>query len=239
MNKNLKGSQPKLSINVSQRSNKRIVRFAEQSFYQGAPGQLTEAQSRHLKVKPISEVIDDVKQNVGRLIRPEVLRESLAQMVENKKPYRHEISRNGINGKCEIVEYHFKAEYLDEEVTPMHLPVIENVILVIVQKQLRFNPGVVDRSTKSIFINESMIPRWHCTTLELTTTFKTEDLIQKIDKLMQIFVIINIKISILKMDAKNNEHQIVIWTKVVNKQAIGIQSARGLFDSVYPKICYR
>ena len=226
-----------MSVQVARNKNKRMVKFEEASEIPDySPGELSVAQCRYYKVTPSTEVIKSIDGNIGKLITHQTLKESFAKMVSNKKPYQHPIDRNGIKGICEITEYTLSKEYLGQKLDSSHLQVIENLILVVVQKQLRANVGPHSQASKSVFVSEAMQPRWKCQSFKQVPTTNIEDLLNVVDRIMKTYVILDLQIKIKKLDPESNAFEIVIWTKSVSQKSIGIYNATGLYHSKYPKI---
>ena len=228
-----------LSVNIKQDSASRTVRFMNPSTkHRETPGELTFQQWQHFKIKPSTEIISDIENNVGKLITYLTLRESLAQLVANNKPYQCNIQKDGIQGTSEIISYHFKREYLDQKLCISHLPSIETLILIIVAKQLRAESVSVHQASKAVFINSFMIPRWQFRILEWTPQFTVENVLDYMDGLMMNFVILDLKISMKRLEESSEEKHVFIeiWTKVVKKRAIGNSKTIGLYNSEYPKI---
>lgn len=210
-----------LTVNISQKSPGRKVEFKNArtvgveglTSYRNTPGELTSAQWRHFKIKPSDDIITDLKANLGKLISYPTLRESFAQMVDHKKQYQYNIEKDGISGTSEIISYHFSKEYLDKTICSSNFEAIENLIMVITKKQLRAQPNSFYQINKAIFVNESMIPRIKCTTMDGTSKTKVVDVLDTINELMQNFVLLSLKISIKRFDECADNFQIVIWRR--------------------------
>ena len=235
-----KNARKSVVAQVSQPSSKKSVK--EEKSYSikngklSPPGEFTVAQCRHFKAKPSVEIIDSIEDNIGRLIRHDILRESLAVMVANRKPYRHEITKQDIKGTCEITEYTPMNEYLQRVLKPCDLAAVEHLALVMVQKQLRINLGPDYQVLKSVFVNENMIPKWKCSSFRLMPKTKVEDVYDEIDRLMAESILLDLKISIVNMENDQESSEVVFWTKVVDQRAAGIYDAKGFYGSKYPKI---
>ena len=234
-------SKKTLSVSIMQNSSQRKVHFKKPTYTslgnsRAYPGELTSAQWRNFKIKPSNEVVTDFEKNLGKLMTYPALRESFAQLVEHKKPYQHQIKKDGITGTSEIVAYHFTKDFLDRKVDLAHLEIIQNLILVIVKKQLRATPYPNNQFYKAAFVNESMIPRMKCTTLDGSSKTKLSDVLYAINELMLQSVLLNLEISIKRFDDTSDDFKIVIWTKSVFQKAVGIHDASGLWCSKYPKI---
>lgn len=187
--------QKTLSVQINRNSAQRNVQWTYQNTkFREAPGELSFGQWQHLKIAPSIEIISDIEKNVGKLLTYLTLRESLAQLVTKRNAYQCKIQKDGIQGTSEIIAYHFKREYLDQKLCISHLPPIENLILVIVVKQLRAEPVSAHQASKAVFINSTMIPRWQCRTIEWTSQTKVENVIDYMDNLMSNFIVLNLKI---------------------------------------------
>ena len=226
-----------LSVNITQNSPKRRVQFKnETNSYGGTPGELTSSQWRNLQIKPSKDVDTNIANNIGKLVTYPALKESFAQLVDYQRAYQRQIEKDGIIGTSEIVAYHFTKEFLDTKLSSFDLEVIENLILVIVKKQLRADSSPNYQANKAVFINESMIPRMKCTTFEGTPKTRVLDVLDTINSLMHQFLVLSLKISIKKFDDLEEKFQVVIWSKVVSQKAIGNSKINGLWGSKYPKI---
>ena len=127
-----------LSVKIKRNSATRTVRFTNSSTKnRETPGELTFHQWQHLKIKPSTEIITDIENNVGKLLTYLTLRDSFAKLVATKRPYQCSIQKDGIEGTSEIISYDFKREYLDQNLCVSHLSSIETIILVITSKQLK------------------------------------------------------------------------------------------------------
>ena len=202
------------------------------------PGELSPAQWKHLKIQPSHLPITDIEKNVGKLMTYPALRESFAQLVATKTPYRIQSEKDGILGTSEITDYHFTKAYMQQQLRLSHFAPMENLVCTIVKKQLRNDPSPDYQATKAVFINESMIPRWQCAILTLTPETRTKCIWQIIDSLMNRFVILDLKITSKRIEESSDKSEIFLelWTKVVKKKAIGNLRVTGLYDSKYPKI---
>ena len=230
-----------LSVNIKRDSPTRTVRFMKsKNKPRETPGELTFYQWQHLKIKPSTEIISNIENNVGKLITYLTLRDSFAQLVANKKPYQCKIKKDGIEGTSEIISYDFKREYLDQKLCVSHLPSIETFILVITSKQLKAESVSGPQASKAVFINEFMIPQWQYRNLEWTPQLTIENVLDYIDGLMSKFIILDLKISMKKLEESSEEKDIFveIWIKVVKKRAIGNSKSIGLHNSEYPKITF-
>lgn len=230
-----------LKVCIPANSEKRQVRWTKVSPTQReTPGELTPAQWKHLKIQPTHLPITDIEKNVGKLMTYPALRESFAQLVAFKTPYRKQTEKDGILGTSEITDYHFTKAYMEQPLRLSHFAPIENLVCTIVKKQLRNNPSPDYQAAKAVFINKSMIPRWQCTLLALTPETGTMCIWKIIDSLMNQFVILDLKITTKRIEESPSHSEIFLelWTKVVKKEAIGNLRVTGLFDSKYPKITY-
>ena len=226
-----------LSVNITHNSPKRRVQFKNENHsYSGTPGELTSAQWRNLQIKPSKDVDTNIANNIGKLVTYPALKESFAQLVDYQRSYQRLIEKDGISGTSEIVAYNFTKEFLDKNVRSFDLEVIENLILVIVKKQLRASPNPNYQANKAVFINESMVPRMKCTTYEGTPKTRVLDVLDMINSLMHQFVVLSLKISIKRFEDFEEKFQVVIWSKVVSQKAIGNTKINGLWCSKYPKI---
>lgn len=231
----LYAGQKTLKIN----SNNRSVQWTNFSAKRReTPGELTSAQWRHLKLEPSHLAVTDIEKNIGKLMTYQALRESFAELVGYKKPHQTKIESNGIQGTSEVIAYDFTKKYLDQQLCLSHLSPIENLVMVIVKKQLKSDPIPDYRSSKAVFINELMIPRWQCTLFSLTPGTKVQDLWNIIDSLMKQFLILDLKITMKRIEESSDQSKIYLelWTKVVKKKAIGDFKFTGLYDSRYPKV---
>ena len=230
-----------LSVNIKRNSATRTVRFTNSSNKnRETPGELTFHQWQHLKIKPSTEIISDIENNVGKLITYLTLRDSFAKLVATKRPYQCSIQKDGIEGTSEIISYDFKREYLDQNLCVSHLSSIETFILVITSKQLKAESVSAQQASKAVFINEFMIPQWQYRNLEWTPQLTIENVLDYMDGLMSRFIILDLKISMKKLEESSEEKHIFveIWIKVVKKRAIGNPKSIGLYNSEYPKITF-
>ena len=228
-----------LKVTIPANSTNRSVQWTNFSAKQReTPGELTSAQWKHLKIEPSNLAVTDIEKNMGKLMTYQALRESFAELVAYKKPYQTKIESNGIQGTSEVIAYDFTRQYLDQQLCLPHLSPIENLVMVIVKKQLKSDPIPDYKSSKAVFINESMIPRWQCTLFQLTPGTKVQDLWNVIDSQMKRFLILDLKITMKRIEESSGPTDIFmeLWTKVVKKKAIGDLKFIGLYDSKYPKV---
>ena len=228
-----------LNVCIPANSGKRHVQWNKSSPNQReTPGELSRAQWKHLMIEPSHLPITDIEKNVGKLMTYPALRETFAQLVASKTPYRTQTEKDGILGTSEITDYHFTKTYMQQQLCLSHFAPIENLVCAIVKKQLRNDPGPDYRTAKAVFINKSMIPQWQCTLLALTPETRTNCIWQIIDTLMNQFVILDLKITTKRIEESPGRSEIFLelWTKVVKKKAIGDFRVTGLYDSKYPKI---
>ena len=228
-----------LKVTIPANSTNRSVQWTNFSAKQReTPGELTSAQWKHLKIEPSNLAVTDIEKNMGKLMTYQALRKSFAELVAYKKPYQTKIESNGIQGTSEVIAYDFTRQYLDQQLCLPHLSPIENLVMVIVKKQLKSDPIPDYRSSKAVFINESMIPRWQCTLFQLTPGTKVQDLWNVIDSQMKRFLILDLKITMKRIEESSGPTDIFmeLWTKVVKKKAIGDLKFIGLYDSKYPKV---
>ena len=228
-----------LKVTIPANSTNRSVQWTNFSAKQReTPGELTSAQWKHLKIEPSNLAVTDIEKNMGKLMTYQALRESFAELVAYKKPYQTKIESNGIQGTSEVIAYDFTRQYLDQQLCLPHLSPIENLVMVIVKKQLKSDPIPDYKSSKAVFINESMIPRWQCTLFQLTPGTKVQDLWNVIDSQMKRFLILDLKITMKRIEESSGPTDIFmeLWTKVVKKKAIGDSKFIGLYDSKYPKV---
>ena len=228
-----------LKVTIPANSTNRSVQWTNFSAKQReTPGELTSAQWKHLKIEPSNLAVTDIEKNMGKLMTYQALRESFAELVAYKKPYQTKIESNGIQGTSEVIAYDFTRQYLDQQLCLPHLSPIENLVMVIVKKQLKSDPIPDYKSSKAVFINESMIPRWQCTLFQLTPETKVQDLWNVIDSQMKRFLILDLKITMKRIEESSGPTDIFmeLWTKVVKKKAIGDLKFIGLYDSKYPKV---
>ena len=228
-----------LKVTIPANSTNRSVQWTNFSAKQReTPGELTSAQWKHLKIEPSNLAVTDIEKNMGKLMTYQALRKSFAELVAYKKPYQTKIESNGIQGTSEVIAYDFTRQYLDQQLCLPHLSPIENLVMVIVKKQLKSDPIPDYKSSKAVFINESMIPRWQCTLFQLTPETKVQDLWNVIDSQMKRFLILDLKITMKRIEESSGPTDIFmeLWTKVVKKKAIGDLKFIGLYDSKYPKV---
>ena len=228
-----------LKVTIPANSTNRSVQWTNFSAKQReTPGELTSAQWKHLKIEPSNLAVTDIEKNMGKLMTYQALRKSFAELVAYKKPYQTKIESNGIQGTSEVIAYDFTRQYLDQQLCLPHLSPIENLVMVIVKKQLKSDPIPDYKSSKAVFINESMIPRWQCTLFQLTPGTKVQDLWNVIDSQMKRFLILDLKITMKRIEESSGPTDIFmeLWTKVVKKKAIGDLKFIGLYDSKYPKV---
>lgn len=224
-----------LFVNVDK--SKRSVAWACANVNKNTPGELNRTQWTHFKVKPATEAISDLEANIGKLITYEALRETIAQMVEDKGPYQYEIAKEGITGTSEIVSYHFSKNYLDQKICISHFSAIEKLILVVVKKQLRAQVEF-PQSARAVFINEKMLPRWECGVFKWTPQATMKMFLDCMDSLLKKSVVLDLKISIQRFEDQKDNLQVYIefWAKVIPNAAIGKTQGAGLYCSKYPKI---
>ena len=225
-----------LFVNVQ--NSKRNVQWNGPKVYNNnTPGEIDRQQWKYFKIEPSTEIITDLKANIGKLVTYETLRESIAQLVEDKGPYQHEISKEGITGLSEIVSYHFSRDYLEQKICLSHFSAIEKLILVVVKKQLRAQVEF-PQSARAVFINEKMLPKWECGIFKWTPDATMRKLLDCMDSLLKRSVVLDLKISIKRFEDPKDNFQVYIefWSKVIPNHAIGKKQDVGLYASKYPKI---
>ena len=149
-----------LKVTIPANSTNRSVQWTNFSAKQReTPGELTSAQWKHLKIEPSHLAVTDIENNMGKLMTYQALRESFADLVAYKKPYQTKIESNGIQGTSEVIAYDFSRQYLDQQLCLPHLSPIENLVMVIVKKQLKSDPIPDYKSSKACLLYTSPSPR--------------------------------------------------------------------------------
>ena len=206
------------------------------------PGEFSIFECERFKIKPLENPLSDIESHIGRLIKYKALYETYAKMIEKDRPYQHTIHRDGIKGVSEIISYHLSEGFMNKKVVDFNFGIIENLISVIVRKQLRseFKPEPTASKmlrVEACFINPDMLPNWMCKTLQLNEGTTINSLLKEIHAFMKTYTILKLKISIKKFD-EGDPYQVVLWMKVINNRAIGRKNVQGLFNHPYPEVTH-